>query len=788
MEKRTRMPVLKYFRAGGQLPHFFGVFLCAVFLFAVILYGYTVQLTAKEYTLIKNAEMLHLELGKHTFLMTFEELRKDTFFLAESATFQAFLLNPNGERKEQIKNGFSVFSSNRKRYDQVRYLDNRGMEVVRVDLRNGKATSIAENQLQDKSDRYYFKESIGMSRGEFYLSPLDLNIERGVIDRPYKPMLRIITAAIDKDNRNHGVVILNFLAENLINAFKGAFRHHENDLVHTRGRPLILNQDGYFLLAENSEDEWGFMFGKESLFPLQNPAVWSLIQQQAKGQLRTSDGFFSFVKVYPLEEKCFPGSSGPLPPAAEKAGGKGQDYYWILASHVPADKLNQLISIPRRFPWLLYLSILILSSPLLWFYVTIKASNQQIEERLRKREKLLLEAQEIAHIGHWKYDLSSSNYEWSDEMYRILGREPGIIPPSWRVFLKSVHQDDRKRVWKVYKKTRKSGEKGHLLYRLLLPDNTEKYVDAKWSTVLDQQGKPSLFFGTLQDITGQKQMEDLLMQSEKMTTIAGLAAGVAHEINTPLSAILQSAQIIEQGLDEDRAKNRELASEYGLDLARINDYLNKKEIGYFLTGIRDSALSASHIINNLLQFSRPINGDITQVNIAELLDNAVQLSHADYDLRKNFDILKLDIKKEYDPELPAVPCVAMEISQVMLNLIKNAAQALGEEVHGESNKGLRYPEKKQKKGLLTLRTLRVDDRVRIEVEDNGPGMSDEVRRHVFDPFYTTKDVGEGTGLGLSVAYAIICDKHKGRLWVESEPGRGTKFVVELALTGNEWRA
>ena len=348
--------------------------------------------------------------------------------------------------------------------------------------------------------------------------------------------------------------------------------------------------------------------------------------------------------------------------------------------------------------------------------------------------------------------------------------------------MKSVHPDDRKRVRQAYQEARENKKRGHLVYRLLLPDDTVKHVDGKWTTTLDKKGKPILFFGTLQDITGQKRMEDILIQSEKMTTIAGLAAGVAHEINTPLSAILQSTQIIEHGLAADRPKNRELAEECGLDLARLHEYWEKKELDFFLAGIRDSALSASDIISNLLQFSRPVKGNMSQVNIGELLDSAVRLSHADYDLRKKYDISNIVIKKEYDPELPAVSCVAMEVSQVLLNLIKNAVQAMGEEAHREENREPRLPKKKP---MLILRTLRVGDRIRIEVEDNGPGMSKEVSRQIFDPFFTTKDVGEGTGLGLSVAYSIICDKHRGRLWVETEPGRGAKFVVELAISLDE---
>ncbi|MCK5340090.1 MAG: PAS domain S-box protein, partial [Desulfobulbaceae bacterium] len=236
------------------------------------------------------------------------------------------------------------------------------------------------------------------------------------------------------------------------------------------------------------------------------------------------------------------------------------------------------------------------------------------------------------------------------------------------------------------------------------------------------------------DITERKNMEERLLQSEKMATIAGLAAGVSHEINTPLSAILQSIQVIEQGLSEDMPVNLEVAKKCGIDLAGVKDYFRQKEIDFFLDGIRKSAAGAAKIVNNLLQFSRPYSGDMADVNLAELLDNAVDLARADYDLKQKQDILHVEIVKDYARDLPQLPCVAMEIEQVVLNLIKNAVQAMADQEEGKSPR-------------IVLRAFQEEEAVRIEVEDNGPGMTEEVRGHIFDPFFTTKDVGQGTGLG-----------------------------------------
>lgn len=272
----------------------------------------------------------------------------------------------------------------------------------------------------------------------------------------------------------------------------------------------------------------------------------------------------------------------------------------------------------------------------------------------------------------------------------------------------------------------------------------------------------------VKDITDRKKLEEQLFQSEKLATIAGLAAGVAHEINTPLSAILQSILVITNALDGGIDENRQNAAACGIDLDKVDAYLRRTEIDYFLHGIKESALKASNIITNLLDFSRPQKGEMKRVNINDLLESAISLARADYNLKKKYDILNFTIRREYDQQLPPVMCVPMEIEQVVLNLVKNAVQAV---VDGG----------KAEQPLLILRTAEEQQTVRIEVEDNGPGIGEDEQKRIFDPFYTTKEVGVGTGLGLSVSFAIIHDKHHGSIEVESVPGQGAKFIIKIPI-------
>jgi signal transduction histidine kinase len=286
--------------------------------------------------------------------------------------------------------------------------------------------------------------------------------------------------------------------------------------------------------------------------------------------------------------------------------------------------------------------------------------------------------------------------------------------------------------------------------------------------MLDDNREVIFIVHVAKDITAHKKMEQQLFLSEKMTTIAGLAAGVAHEINTPLSAILQSIEVVRNSLDDTYPDNRRAAGEYGLDLTKVNQYFKEKEVDFYLDGIRHSALNASRIIANLLDFSRPQKGDLQEVDIHQLIENSLDLARADYNLKKKYDILNFKVKKEYAVDMPMVMCVPMEIEQVILNLIKNAVHAMVDGPGAE-------------KPCLTLRTAREGEAIRIEVRDNGPGIEESVQKHIFDPFFTTKETGLGTGLGLSVSYAIIHDKHHGAIRVESKSGQGAAFVVLLPL-------
>ncbi len=275
----------------------------------------------------------------------------------------------------------------------------------------------------------------------------------------------------------------------------------------------------------------------------------------------------------------------------------------------------------------------------------------------------------------------------------------------------------------------------------------------------------------IDDITDRLGMEELMVQSEKMLSVGGLAAGMAHEINNPLGAILHNVQNIRRRLSPELPKNLEVAGEVGVHLEDLNHYLEAREIPKLMDGIQYAGSRAAKIVSHMLSFSRRSHRQMTACELPALLEQAVEIAGNDFDLTGGFDFKSLQIVHEFDARLGPVPVIANEVEQVLLNLLKNAAQAIHQ----------RDDEEEGELGRIILRTRLNPPWAEIQVEDNGCGMPEKVRKRIFEPFFTTKEVGQGTGLGLSVSYFIITNNHKGQMEVQSELGQGTCFTLRLPL-------
>jgi PAS domain S-box-containing protein len=271
----------------------------------------------------------------------------------------------------------------------------------------------------------------------------------------------------------------------------------------------------------------------------------------------------------------------------------------------------------------------------------------------------------------------------------------------------------------------------------------------------------------LDDVTSRVRMEEVMVQTEKMMSVGGLAAGMAHEINNPLGGILQNSQNIIRRLSPDLPGNVQAARSLGLDLNAVAEYLEKRRIVHFVRRIQESGERAAKIVDNMLTFSRNSERKKEMANLKDVINRTIELAAHEYDLKKRYDFRNIQIARYFADDVPRVFCVVTELEQVLLNLLRNAAQAMAEGKKGGSQ------------SKISIRLFQDRSWTVMTVEDNGPGMDEETRKRIFEPFFTTKGVGVGTGLGLSVAYFIVTNNHNGYMHVHSAPHQGTRFSIGL---------
>jgi len=281
------------------------------------------------------------------------------------------------------------------------------------------------------------------------------------------------------------------------------------------------------------------------------------------------------------------------------------------------------------------------------------------------------------------------------------------------------------------------------------------------------------------DVTARRLLESKLAQSQRMESIGQLAAGIAHEINTPiqyvgdntrflgdvfstLAPLLHSLRELAEGIQLDDAPARldelvRLAAD--ADLAFVCD-----EVPLALKQSEEGLARVASIVRAMKQFSHPGSDDKIHTDLNQAIQNTITVSRNEWKY-------VAEMHTDLDPDLPSVPCLPQEFNQVTLNLIVNAAHAI---------RDLSRPEGAAK-GTITVCTRRTDQWAELTICDTGGGIPLEHRARVFDPFFTTKRIGEGTGQGLAIAYNVVVERHRGEIFFDTEEGQGTTFTVRLPL-------
>lgn len=265
----------------------------------------------------------------------FQLLTADLLFFSKYNQLLGALEN-SGVNIKHLAEDFALFSEGSKIYDQIRIIDSKGYETVRINFINGKAVTISAEELQFKGTRYYFKDAYGLKRGEIFISPFDLNVEQGKIEQPLKPMIRFATPIFDRKDQKRGIIIFNYLGAHLIQNMKDV-------AMNSPGFHMLLNSDGYWFVGRDVEDEWGFMYKDKKDRTMRNvyPDAWEKISTSESGQFYNAQGLVTFATVYPLSEGWKSSSGAGEPFAPSKKIKKAREQYWKVVSLIPQSLLQE---------------------------------------------------------------------------------------------------------------------------------------------------------------------------------------------------------------------------------------------------------------------------------------------------------------------------------------------------------------------------------------------------------------------------------------------------------------
>jgi PAS domain S-box-containing protein len=366
------------------------------------------------------------------------------------------------------------------------------------------------------------------------------------------------------------------------------------------------------------------------------------------------------------------------------------------------------------------------------------ASSLDITDRLREQKALrendlrLRHAIDVVGMGTWTRDWRSDAIVWDDAMCAIFGVTQESSPKTYEQFIGLLHPEDRERVQASVSRGSETGG-FEFEYRIVRPSGEVRHVRAKGTVQVDEHGQAFGTLGAAFDVTERKRLEEQVYQRQKMEAIGELTAGVAHNFNNLLSVIIPNLELCMEDVTPDVCER--------------------------LVDAEHAAQRAKDLVRQLMLFARhdkhparvPVNPAETARRIAAIC-------------RTTFDP-SICLEIELDADIPHVLGNSSQLEQVLLNICINARDALMD---------ARTPSPRVS---ITLDRTSGGD-LRIRVTDNGPGMDERTRTHLFEPFYTTKEVGRGTGLGLASVYAIVSD-HGGRVRCESQLGRGAMFEIEL---------
>ena len=679
-------------------------------------------------------------------------ISQDLDALINSEEIKEYINNPSEEARERVESYFALLSTVSRRYDQIRILSNIGFERVRVNYSSGEAQITPVELLQDKSNRYYFSEALNLGPNESYASQLDLNVESGEIEQPHKPMIRLSHKLLNDSGDLVGVLILNYLAENIL---------HEMDVAATLpGLIELVDDEGYWIFEEAGEFNWSRQLGNQNRFSDAHPAIWY-------GLKATGDDQVNRIEEASIVRLQYPRSIGDIVVESPRALYLVSEFEPL---NLPLLVFNELLKpIPIGVGFILALL------SLLWSRAAVKelAAEQTLKRESSIREKIISNSLIPTILINDKGLIVEFNQAaeklFGYTMSEVLNQNVKMLMPDPMRSQHDGYLDSYKRsgVKHVIESSRKT-------FALTKEGNTfpvEIAVTQIWI------GEKPYFVGNLRDLSVEYELEsqakayreeleqaveqrtmelaatneELIGRSQEAERLASVKSefltNMSHEIRTPLNSIIAMSQMLQRkGSEVDSAHigSRLVAAGQSL-LTVINDILDYSKLGVNKVQLSPESFDIEKLINNLSAIMH--SAALNKPEVELVINNASRLSH-----------------KVVGDEI--------RLQQILVNLIGNAIKF--------TEKGF------VKLEILTLNKSSDTVELFFSVKDSGIGIAEHNRNLIFEAF----EQGEasvhpkfgGSGLGLSISQSLL-NLMGSTLKVESQEGKGSafSFIVKLPI-------
>jgi PAS domain S-box-containing protein len=688
--------------------------------------------------------------------------------LTSEAPIAHAINQPTPENLAQMAENFSTLMLRNPYYDQVRWIDQDGMEKVRVNMTSmGPAPAVIAS-LQNKKDRPYFTDAMALPRGEMLVSPMDLNVENGKIEVPHKPTVRLAVAVASADGKPGGIIIINVLMAPLLDRFS-------NQVERGANRAMLLNGDAYWLYSTSSADEWAFMFKREETLAKRNPKVWKAMAAQAAGTI-TEDGIWSWQRV------DLDASTGRY--------GLHQQSPWTVVLYLP-EKRMQVDNHNILLRLCMFVGLILLALALLSWQLASNRRRREaaVHERFKAEAELSASEKRVADLLQHQETRSVLASIVASSEDAIIGTGLDDVINSWNPAAEKLFGYLSREVLNqsayILVPPERTGEARRITEQLMEGKTVSNFETMRWhkdgrlldisvtvSPILDVDKEIAGISYIARDITNHKRLEKELSQyrqhleglveqqtrtlrdtnsnlelaltkSESATRAkSSFLSNMSHEIRTPMNAVLGLTYLLEKTVlqsDQRDLVRKIIAAGHSL-LGIINDILDVSKIEAGRLEVEHVPFRLSAVLENVVNVTAPNIGDKDVELVVGFNDVGVEHLYGD----------------------------ALRLEQILTNLTSNAIKFTA-------------------RGEISIHVAvisEIGDKVmlRFAVTDSGIGIPPERQQDIFQAFTqqdtsTTRRYG-GTGLGLTICRHLV-QLMNGEIGLNSEPGKGSQFWFML---------